>query len=307
MTDPDATLLLFLNPGSGNDGDTDGVRAAAALRGVTVVELHDDFAAEVDDALAAHPGLVAVGMAGGDGSLALVATQCVSRDLAFVCVPFGTRNHFARDLGLERDDPVAALAGFTDRRERRIDVGWAGERMFLNNVTFGVYAEVVNDDAYRDAKIRTSLRVTRELLRGDRDVDSLHIETGAGGTIDTPFALLVSNNCYETLNARDLGVRPHLDEGVLQVWALEADSMRDLASVARAAVSSSAEPEDHPNVESWTTTSLELGSPEDTAAAGVDGESVDLPMPLTLTVQPGALRVWTPEPVAHDSDTTTDA
>ena len=117
----------------------------------------------------------------------------------------------------------------------------------------------------------------------------------------------MSNNYYETLDARDLGVRPHLDEGVLQVWALEADSMRDLASVARAAVSSSAEPEDHPNVESWTTTSLELGSPEDTAASGVDGESVDLPMPLTLTVQPGALRVWTPEPVAHDSDTTTDA
>ena len=49
-------------------------------------------------------------MAGGDGSLAAVAEVAIERDLPFVCIPFGTRNHFARDLGLDRDDPLGALA-----------------------------------------------------------------------------------------------------------------------------------------------------------------------------------------------------
>jgi diacylglycerol kinase family enzyme len=302
LLDP-STMLLFLNPGSGDDSGSEELRNAAEALGVVVVELRDDFAAEVERALSEHPDVIAIGMAGGDGSLALVAAHCVERDLAFVCVPFGTRNHFARDLGLERDDPIAALSGFVDRSEHLVDVGWAGTRMFLNNVTFGVYAEVIDDDDYRDAKVRTTLRVTRELLGGDRDADSLQVPSEAGETIDTPFALLISNNCYETLNARNLGVRRRLDEGVLQIWALEANGVRDLASVARAAVSSSMNPEEHPNVESWTASRLELTSPEPEATAGVDGEAVDLPMPLTLTLRPGALRVWTPEPVAHLDDT----
>src|SRR5204862_350910 len=86
----------------------------------------------------------ALGMAGGDGSLAAVAGVAMERGLPFVCVPFGTRNHFARDVGLDRDDPLAALAGFDDRVERAIDVGRANERLFLNNVSLGVYARLVH-------------------------------------------------------------------------------------------------------------------------------------------------------------------
>ena len=132
------------------------------------------------------------------------------------------------------------------------------------------------------------------------------VMTDSGRAIDSPFALLISNNCYETLNARDLGIRPELDAGVLQVWALEAEGVGDLASVARAAVSSATTPEEHPNVEAWTTERVELTSTEETAAAGIDGESVEVPMPLTVKVQHGALRVWTPQPVAHQDDVTTD-
>ena len=83
-------------------------------------------------------------MAGGDGSLAPVAGVAIERELPFVCIPFGTRNHFARDLGLDRDDPIGALAAFVRREERRIDVGRANERVFLNNVSLGVYAQLVH-------------------------------------------------------------------------------------------------------------------------------------------------------------------
>ena len=83
-------------------------------------------------------------MAGGDGSLAAVAAVAVERDLPFVVVPFGTRNHFARDVGLDRDDPLAALARLRDGRERRIDIGRVNGRAFLNNVSLGHYARLVH-------------------------------------------------------------------------------------------------------------------------------------------------------------------
>ena len=119
----------------------------------------------------------------------------------------------------------------------------------------------------------------------------------AQANIKAEIATLISNNCYETMNARDLGVRSRLDEGVLQVWVLEAEGVADLASVARAALSSRLDPEDHPNVEAWTTTRLPLESDAPEIAAGVDGESVTLAMPLEIVIRPGALRVWVPRVV----------
>src|SRR5207244_7920258 len=94
-------------------------------------------------ALAQAADAAALGVAGGDGSLAAVAAVAIERDLPFVCIPAGTRNHFARDLGLDRDDPLAALAAFSGP-ERRIDVGRAGDRLFLNNVSLGLYARLVH-------------------------------------------------------------------------------------------------------------------------------------------------------------------
>ena len=69
-----------------------------------------------------------LGMAGGDGSLAPVAEVALERAAAFVCIPFGTRNHLARDLGLDRDDPIGALRAFDGGTERRIDVGRADDK-----------------------------------------------------------------------------------------------------------------------------------------------------------------------------------
>src|SRR3954452_22368497 len=134
--------FLLINPHSGSGGpDPDELAAAARERGVDARILRSgDDAAE----LARQAGADALGAAGGDGTLAAVAEGAIERDLPFVCVPFGTRNHFARDLGLDRDDPVAALAAFSDGVERRVDVGRVNERLFLNNVSLGVYARLVH-------------------------------------------------------------------------------------------------------------------------------------------------------------------
>ena len=93
-------------------------------------------------------GAAALGMAGGDGSLGAVAGEALEHDVPFVCVPFGTRNHFARDLGLDCDDPVSVLDAFRGGEERRVDVGTVDGRVFLNNVSLGLYASLVHDPAH---------------------------------------------------------------------------------------------------------------------------------------------------------------
>ncbi len=283
--------ILFVNPGSGQDDATDELIGAARNKQVEVVVLDGDFEAQVDAACASGPEVI--GVAGGDGTLALVAQRCLDADAPFVVIPFGTRNHFARDVGLDRDDPIAALDAFTDPVEQRIDVAQVGtERIFLNNATFGVYAEVVDEDDYRDAKVRTSLRVARELLRGERDPDPIAVTAPDGTRYEAPFAILIGNNCYETASLRGLGQRSELDRGQLQVWVLEAENALDLASVAGATLSSG--PQHHPNVAVWLTPELHLDAQTDEVKAGIDGEATTLRAPLDVRVLPRALAVHLP-------------
>src|SRR4051812_47390104 len=109
--------LLLVNPRSGSADRLDDLLAAAAQQGVPtrVLSVGDDPAA-----LARSAQADVLGMAGGDGSLGAVASVAIDRGLPFVCIPFGTRNHFARDAGLP-DDPVDALAAFGGE-EHQIDV-----------------------------------------------------------------------------------------------------------------------------------------------------------------------------------------
>jgi len=201
---------LIVNPRSG-EGGLEELRAAAAEHGVTVHELGEgeDPAAP---ARAAPAG--PVGIAGGDGSLAPVASVCVERGLPLVCVPFGTRNHFARDLGLDRDDPVAALAAFGDGVERRIDVGRANGRLFLNNVSLGLYAQLVHRREHHRRRSETlaRLRALAALARSPQPI---------GITVDgepvRARVVLVASNEY-ALEPWSLGERQRLDEGRLYLY-----------------------------------------------------------------------------------------
>ena len=56
--------------------------------------------------------------------------------LPFLVISAGTRNHFALDLGLDREDPAAGLAALTDGEELRVDLGIIGDRTFVNNARF---------------------------------------------------------------------------------------------------------------------------------------------------------------------------
>ena len=218
--------------------------------------------------VARSAGAEALGMAGGDGSLGVVAAVALERDLPFVCVPFGTRNHFARDLGLDRDDPVAALDGFGGD-ERRFDVGRAGQRLFLNNVSFGVYASLVHRRE-RHRRRRDALARLRALARTLRHPHRSRVQLG--GELLIARVVLVANNAYE-LRLFELGARDSLTGGRLHVYSADGVLPR--------------------NWEERAARVFTLEAPLRLRAA-VDGEPAEFDAPLEFRVDPRALRVLVP-------------
>ncbi len=226
-----------------------------------------------------------LGVAGGDGTQALVADVAAHHDVPFAVIPAGTRNHFALDLGLDRDDPVAALEALTGGVELRVDLGYAADRVFVNNASFGTYASVVNDPAYRDAKARTALRNLPGLLAGE-NAPALRI-TANGRHMAGLQALLVSNNPYgRAVDVSHPGRRQRLDTGLLGVACVRVGSTAEAARLA-------SRPHSGGLVRfSADEVSVETGSA--TMPVGIDGEHVVLPCPVVCRSAPGALRVRVP-------------
>jgi len=280
--------VLIMNPRSGGGKANAEFADAAHARGIETVTLEPgtDLEQLARDAVAT--GADVIGMAGGDGSQALVAGIASEHDLPFVCIPAGTRNHFALDLGVDRDDVVGALDAFTDGYERRVDLARVNGRVFVNNVSFGVYAAIVQSDAYRDAKLNTAAKMLPELLGPDYDPFDFELE-GPDAIADCdPDLILVSNNVYKLEGIGGLGTRARLDEGVLGVMVVEVHNGAELAQLV--SLSTAGRGSAYAGWHEWTTPSLEVrsGRPID---LGIDGEAVTLESPVRLEVQPGALRV----------------
>jgi diacylglycerol kinase family enzyme len=289
---PPARPWLLVNPRSG-DGTAGrvGLVDGARVRGISVHELApgDDPVTLAREAVAA--GADAVGVAGGDGSLGLIAAVAVELDVPFVCVPAGTRNHFAHDLGLDRTDPLACLDAFSGP-ERRIDVAMVGDQMFLNNVSLGAYADVVAEPGYRARKLATAHGVLQALVRGERARLAVEFTDPDGRRHEEVLVLLVANNSYQLQRASELGARDRLDEGVLQVSALRARTGAALARVvAKATVGRAGRGAAWAQ---WETAALRVDSKLPYLPAGVDGEMVVLSTPLEFRILPQALRVLVP-------------
>ena len=280
---------LLVNPRSG-DGKAGRVGLVEAARGmgvrVHVLEAGDDPAALARGAV--EGGADVVGVAGGDGSMGLVAAVAVEAVVPFVCVPSGTRNHFAGDLGLDRGDPVAALAAFAGP-ERRVDVATVGDRVFVNNVSLGAYADLVADPRYRAGKLATAHAVLPASLRGERELLRVDLRDAAGREHPDVLVLLVACNAYE-LN----GVRERMDGGVLQVSALRARTGAALAGLATRTLARGGRAPAGTGWAQWTTTVLRVEAPLPQLPAGIDGEAATLTAPLEFRVLPRALRVLVP-------------
>jgi diacylglycerol kinase family enzyme len=265
--------VLFYNPKSGG-GKAEKFKLAdeARARGIEAVELgrDDDLETLVRDAVSG--GADGLAMAGGDGSQAIVATVAAEKGLPYACIPAGTRNHFALDLGVDREDVVGALDAFVEGGERTVDLAEVNGRVFVNNVSMGLYAEAVQRAGYREAKLRTLLDTVPDVLGPDREALDLHFAGGGGDERQSVVALLVSNNNYRLGRLLGGGTRPRIDDGELGIVAVNTPAGGGQAWV------------------EWSAASfdVESGTP---VPAGIDGEAATLDPPLRFRILPGVLGV----------------
>jgi len=289
--------VLLINPKSGGGKaerfDLPGEARKRGIRAV-VLERGDDLLELAEQALS--DGADVIGMAGGDGSQALVATVAMRHNVPHVCIPAGTRNHFALDLGLDRDDVIGALDAFTDGVERRIDLARVNDHVFVNNASLGVYAEVVQSDAYRDAKLETWTKMLPELLGPGAPPIDLEFEGPDGTELSDAPLVLVSNNPYQLTSLAGAGTRARLDTGRLGLVAARITGASDIAEFVMFETVGQAQ-RFHGLLE-WSEVRFEVRS-SSPVAVGLDGEALMLEPPLQFVSLPGALRVRLPERASH--------
>ena len=285
--------VLIMNPKSGG-GKAERFQLATECRkrGIEPVLLRpgDDLRELAEDAV--RRGADVLGMAGGDGSQALVASVAARAGLGYVCVPAGTRNHFALDLGLDRADVVGALDAYEDGLERYIDLAEVNGRTFVNNASLGLYAQVVQAPEYRDAKLRTAAAMLPDLLGPQAEPLDLCFSGPDGAERRTAHLVLISNNPYQLVPAGGgLGTRERIDRGVLGVVTV---TVTDAAQASRfLALEAAGQPRRFSGWAEWTVPRFEIRS-DAPVPVGVDGEALILDPPLVFTLRPAALRVRLP-------------
>ena len=269
--------VLFYNPKSGG-GKAEKFHLAdeARARGIAPIELKRGIDLEQLVRGAVADGADALAMAGGDGSQAVVAMVAAERDLPYACIPAGTRNHFALDLGVDRDDVIGALDAFVGGRERRVDLAEVNGRVFVNNVSIGLYAEAVQREGYREAKLRTILDTLPEVLGPEGEGLDLRWTGPGGHEHSSGAAILVSNNRYRLGRAVGSGTRPRIDDELLGIT---------VASPQGGGQRLVPRP-----WQQWSTPAFEVDA-DGPIAAGIDGEAVTVDAPLRFKIVPAALRV----------------
>ncbi len=231
-----------------------------------------------------------LGMAGGDGSQAMVGTVAAEYGLPMVVVPAGTRNHLALDLGLDREDVVGALDAYGEAVERTMDLADVNGHVFVNNVSLGLYAAIVRSPEYRDAKVDTTLATLPQVLGPETEPFDLRFLGPDGAEQRGAHVIQISNNPYGT-TARGMGSRPRLDTHTLGVVAL----VLTAAAGARAFLTALAtgRPDRFQGLSSWATPTFEVTS-DSPIEIGLDGETQVMDPPLRFSIRPDPVRVRLP-------------
>jgi diacylglycerol kinase family enzyme len=289
------SCCVIINPGAGSAAALAGsLTGAARERGIGVRVLEPGQDARHAALEAAHDGAESLAVAGGDGTVAAVAGAAVEHDLPLVVVPTGTLNHFARDLGLDLARPLTALDALaSSHNERCVDVGRINGRPFINNVSLGLYAEMLADPGYRQDKLGVAQAKLKAAFSDPELRRALRITPPGEAPLESIVAVVVSNNPYEFARWDRLGQRHSLETGMLQVSLLDASTLDELERLIAGTLLGAME--FRPALRYWASECLEMGVLGEVVRAGVDGEPNTLEAPLRFSVEPGALRVLVPE------------
>jgi diacylglycerol kinase family enzyme len=287
---------MFLNPSSGirlTRPEHSALEDAARAGGLEVVRLTRDLdvAAIVREHM--HQGRGLFVAAGGDGTINGVIQALVNSDAVLGVIPVGTFNHFARDLGLPLDWRNAldiAISGTT----RQVDAGRINERFFVNNVSMGLYPELV---ARREEKGRDYPRwkaighAVIATLQKYPHV-SVTVETEHHQEVIRTHVLMVSNNSYDLSRIGIQAPRETLEGGRLTIYWLphlpRLALMRFIANYLAGRV------KETPGFRSFRTMRAKIQSSRKHFQLGIDGEVFIMDTPLIITIVPKSLLVRVP-------------
>jgi diacylglycerol kinase family enzyme len=192
------------------------LEAACRERELRIVE----FGPETDLRRLLREGVTEIVVAGGDGSIHHAMQSLVNTEATLSVVPCGTFNHFAKDLGIPLE-PGEALEVALRGERKQIDVGRVNDRFFLNNVTFGIYPELVERREQEGRKNRwiALLKATKTVYRKFPHVN-LVIEAPPIYDSARTHMFMVSNNAYDIDQSGAHAPRSSLESGRLHLYWL---------------------------------------------------------------------------------------
>lgn len=278
MTNPDA--------GTGGDDLLAHVRSRLTDAPVVALEPGLDLAERVGSAVADDRLIVAVG---GDGTVNAVAQQVVAARGTMGVVPAGTLNHFARDLGVAAaDDAIEALV---HAETTRVDVGRAGDRLFVNNLGIGLYPEVVRRRERQEEALGKWPALVASAVQVFFDFDPLEgvVEADGDRRALEAAAVFVGNNMFSTDPGR-IGTRERLDEGVFDLRIVRTSrSMRARSNQAWHAITRRPR-----RVVRTTAHGVRVELRDGARPIALDGEEIGDHEVIDIAMEPGALRVVVP-------------
>lgn len=288
---------LFLNPNSGARADGTALAEAAREEGLEVIELTPEVHCVTEVRERIRRGVDLFIAAGGDGTVHHVVQAIVNTPATFAVIPTGTYNHFARDLGIPLDWKEALEVALTGER-RTVDTARINERYFVNNVSLGLYPELV---AHREAHGREYPRWRARLYAFYRTLRkyphvTLRVESDAGLDAIRTHVFMVSNNSYDLGRVGIEAPRERLTEGKLSVyWLAHMPRLRLARLVARYMAGRVTE---IPGFHAFRTVQMRVDSTRPSVKVGIDGELFTLITPLHVTSVPQSLAVRVPRVVS---------
>jgi diacylglycerol kinase family enzyme len=290
--------VILVNPHSGPD-ETSPDDVAARFPESEIHELEGKAVRrQVEEALASASSPSFLAVAGGDGTIRCAAGVVAGSDLPLLPIPAGTRNHFAKEVGIATLDEAAAAA--SGGVVVTIDVGEVNGEAFVNNANVGAYPRIVRE---RDVHVRTK-RFSKQVATlvatwtQLRDLHKFNV-TVDGGVTYRAWMVFVGNGRYGT-TLFDVAERESLDDGVLDVRILRADGrlarVRVLGRLLFGRVDRS------PMAEFDEVSSIELAVDRPRLDVALDGELVPMTSPLRFRCRAKALRVLVPPSESSSSD-----
>lgn len=234
--------------------------------------------------------------AGGDGTISTAASVVAGTSTVLGVLPFGTLNHFAKDLGipLDLDEAVGIII---DGYSVAVDVGDVNGRVFINNSSLGMYPDIVRDRKRQQtrlgrgkwhslvwASIAAFRRYPFLTVRFDVD-DRKRVAV-------TPL-VFVGNNEYN-MEGFAIGARERIDRGRLSIYVIRKHGRASLVRLALAAVAGRLRQDR--DFEAFTETELVIETRHRRILVAADGEVQRMETPLHYRTRPGSLRVIVPTP-----------